>query len=99
MDFTENEQRLLANDGRKFAEEEIRPISVERDADSPIRARRSLGRILQKRVEAWFRTHGGAKRNGRPGKTSSPSSWSWPNWQGRQRHIQNLQPMLEVETT
>ena len=76
MDFSlSNEQRSWQMLARKFADKEIRPISLERDAIPTARETWDLGHH-QQGLQLGFRTHGGAeeiRRARRP--ISSPRRW------------------------
>ena len=98
MDFTlSNEQRSWQMAARKFAEEEIRPISLARDAD-PDRGRDlGLGHH-QEGLEARLPHPGGAEGVGRPRhRFRHAGAGDGRARQGRQRDLQGLQPELEME--
>ena len=82
---------------RKFAEEEIRPISLERDADRRSARDLRLG-DHQEGLEARLPHHGGAEGMGRPRhRFRDPGAGHGRARQGRQRDLEDLQPVLEVE--
>src|ERR1022692_1445073 len=82
MDFTlSNEQRSWQMAARKFADEEIRPLSLARDAIATARETWDWD-IIKKGSKLGFRT------------MAVPKEWGG---QGRQRHFKGLQPELEME--
>ena len=98
MDFTlSNEQRSWQMAARKFADEEIRPISLERDTISTRARDLGLGHH-QEGLQARLPHHGGAEGMGRPGhRFRHAGAGDDRTRQGRQRHLQGLQPELEME--
>ena len=98
MDFTlSNEQRAWQMTARKFAEEEIRPISLERDEiDDP---RETFDwEIVKKGSRLGFRTMAVPKEWGGHGTDFVTQALVMAELaQGRQRDLQDLQPVLEVE--
>ncbi len=98
MDFTlSNEQRAWQMTARKFAEEEIRPISLERDEISDPRETFDW-EIIKKGSRLGFRTMAVPKEWGGQGTDFvDPGAGDGRARQGRQRDLQDLQPMLEVE--
>ena len=98
MDFTlSNEQRAWQMTARKFAEEEIRPISLERDEISDPRETFDW-EIIKKGSRLGFRTMAVPKEWGGHGhRFRHPGAGHGGAREGRQRDLQDLQPMLEVE--
>ena len=83
---------------RKFAEEEIRPITLERDA-SLDPAKTFTWDIIKKGSKLGFRTccrREEARRSRH--RLRHPGAGHGRTRPRRQRHIQDVQPMLEVES-
>ena len=98
MDFTlSNEQRAWQMTARKFAEEEIRPISLERDEITDPRETFDW-EIIKKGSRLGFRTMAVPKEWGGHGTDFVTQALVMSRArQGRQRHLEDLQPVLEVE--
>ena len=98
MDFNlSNEQRSWQMTARKFADEEIRPISLERDAISDRARDLGLGHH-QEGLQARLPHPGGAEGMGRPRhRFRDAGAGDGRARQGRQRDFQGLQPELEME--
>jgi alkylation response protein AidB-like acyl-CoA dehydrogenase len=97
MDFTlSNEQRSWQMTARKFAEEEIRPISLERDEIADPRETFDW-EIIKKGSKLGFRTMAVPKEWGGHGTDFVPGSGHGGACQGRQRDLEDVQPVLEME--
>ena len=98
MDFTlNNEQRAWQMTARKFAEEEIRPISLERDAIGDPRETFDWD-IIKKGSKLGFRTMAVPKEwGGARHRFRHPGSGHGGACQGRQRDLEDVQPVLEME--
>ena len=98
MDFSLNqEQRAWQGKARKFAREEIAPISLERDAIlDPFEA--FDWEIIKKGSKLGFRTAVVSKEEGGHGiDFVTQARCHGGTRQGRQRDFQDLQPVLEME--
>ena len=98
MDFSlSNEQRNWQMTARKFAEEEIKPITLDLD-EAPDAHGTFDWDIVEKGIEARLPHHGGAEGiRRRRHRLRDPGAGDGRTRPRRQRDLEDLQPELEVE--